>query len=168
APPLRSEFERKKLYNAVMAGLVQTIGSDHSPAPADMKTSENFFKVWGGISSVQHTLALLINFLMGCDDKLTIISTLTSSNVAKRFNLPKTKGRIAIGCHADLALVNLSGRTAITKQDILYRHKQSPYMGRQLTSRIERTMRRGKTIFANGKIIAKTGGRLIKPLNTEH
>ncbi|MGZ4974864.1 MAG: allantoinase AllB, partial [Limisphaerales bacterium] len=168
APPLRSEFERKKLYNAVMAGLVQTIGSDHSPAPADMKTSENFFKVWGGISSVQHTLALLINFLMGSDDKLTIISTLTSSNVAKRFNLPKTKGRIAIGCHADLALVNLSGRTAITKQDILYRHKQSPYMGRQLTSRIERTMRRGKTIFANGKIIAKTGGRLIKPLNTEH
>ena len=39
---------------------IQTIGSDHSPSPPDMKTGDDFFKIWGGISGVQHTLPLLI------------------------------------------------------------------------------------------------------------
>src|SRR5436190_4863254 len=50
APPLRSKVEQQKLWKEVLAGNVLTIGSDHSPAPPDMKTSSNFFKVWGGIS----------------------------------------------------------------------------------------------------------------------
>src|SRR5207302_1824972 len=50
APPLRSKAEQQKLWKEVLAGNILTIGSDHSPAPPDMKTSTNFFKVWGGIS----------------------------------------------------------------------------------------------------------------------
>jgi len=39
---------------------------------------------------------------------LSQISNLLSSNVADRFSLPKTKGKIEIGCDADFALVNLN------------------------------------------------------------
>jgi allantoinase len=182
APPLRSKAEQEKLWVEVLVGNVLTIGSDHSPAPPDMKTSENFFKVWGGISGVQHMLPLLVHcgaeLRLGRSQileqspshklALQIISRATSSNIANRFNLPKSKGRIKIGSDADLALVNTDEMTAVTEQDLLYRHKQSPYIGRRLKARVERTLRRGETIFANGKIIAKTTGRLIKPLRTEH
>ena len=51
---------RNHFGDTVKAGQVTTIGSDHSPAPPDMKLDANFFKVWGGISGVQHTLPLLI------------------------------------------------------------------------------------------------------------
>jgi allantoinase len=102
-----------------------------------------------------------------CCASLKIISAATSSNIANRFNLPKTKGRIETGADADLTLVNLDEPNVITNEDLLYRHKQSPYIGRRLTTKVERTIRRGETIFSNGKIIAKTRGVLIKP-NTDY
>src|SRR5262249_20622542 len=60
ARPVRAEAERAALLDRVRVGEVDTIGSDHSPAPADMKTSEDFFSVWGGISSAQTTLRSLL------------------------------------------------------------------------------------------------------------
>ena len=60
APPLRPPRERDALWEQVIAGAVTTIGSDHSPSPPEMKQNPNFFKVWGGISGVQHLLPLLI------------------------------------------------------------------------------------------------------------
>jgi allantoinase len=167
APPLRSKAEQEKLWNEVLAGNVLTIGSDHSPAPPDMNTSENFFKVWGGISSVQHMLPLLIDSVAADVRRLTLISAATSSNIATRFNLPKSKSRIELSADADLALVNLDDPNVITKEDLRYRHKQSPYVGRRLKAKVTRTIRRGETIFHNGKVIAKTRGVVIKPATTK-
>lgn len=168
APPLRSKAEQGKLWSEVLNGNVLTIGSDHSPAPPKMKTSKNFFKVWGGISGVQHMLPLLINAVGDEVTSLKLISAATSSNIGTRFNLPKSKGKIEVGSDADLVLVDTNKPNTIAKESLLYRHQQSPYVGRKLKTKVLRTILRGQTIYKNGKIIAKPAGRLIKPLNTEH
>ena len=76
-----------------------------------MKRDTNFFKVWGGISGVQHLLPLLIGSPEAIDHfggnageapalpakALSLVSKLTSFNVAERFRLPKTRGRIEVG-----------------------------------------------------------------------
>src|SRR5213075_1272836 len=59
APPLRSALEQNELWQSLPH--VDTIGSDHSPAPWEMKAKENFFEVWGGISGCQHLLPLLVD-----------------------------------------------------------------------------------------------------------
>ena len=48
APPLRSDAERDKLLAEVAAGRVDTIGSDHSPSPPEMKKSADFFQSGAG------------------------------------------------------------------------------------------------------------------------
>jgi allantoinase len=181
APPLRSAEEQQTLWDSLLAGEIDTIGSDHSPSPPGMKTDENFFKVWGGISGVQHMLSLLLARRSGGDEDpalaegqslltsaatryLALVGRLLSSNVARRFNLPKTKGRIEIGCDADLALVDLAAEFKVRTEDLLYRHKQTPYSGRKLRGRVVRTFLRGQTIFSDGKIVAKPAGHLVKPL----
>ncbi len=58
APPLRAPNEQKDLRTLLHE--ITTIGSDHSPAPWSMKERANFFDVWGGISSCQHLLSLLL------------------------------------------------------------------------------------------------------------
>ena len=163
APPLRTKSAQTVLWRYLENGYVRTIGSDHSPSPPDMKRNYNFFKVWGGISGVQHTLPLMLTEgRVNRGIALSHIAKLLSANVAERFNLP-AKGQIAVGFDADLALVDLKQTFAVAKEDLLYRHPQSPYVGRALTGRVVRTMLRGKTIFKDGKIIAKNGGKLIKP-----
>ena len=93
---------------------------------------------------------------------LPFIANLLAANVAERFQIPN-KGKIAVGCDADFALVDLKQTFAVAKEDLLYRHPQSPYVGRALTGRVVRTILRGRTIFKDGKITATGGGRLIKP-----
>jgi allantoinase len=164
APPLRSENTQAKLWKHLLTGEVATIGSDHSPSPPEMKRDANFFKVWGGVSGVQHTLPLL--FTEGHVKRnaaLSLIAKLTSFNVAGRFNLSQTKGRIEIGADADFALADLKQHFSVRAEDLFYRHRQSPYVGRALTGRVVQTILRGQTVFANGKIVSPPVGRLVKP-----
>lgn len=164
APPLRSAGEQEKVWARMLAGEVDTIGSDHSPSPSGMKMDVNFFKVWGGISGVQHTLPLLLTEgYLRRGAPLSLISRLLSQNVATRFALSKTKGRIEIGCDSDLALVDLHGEFEVKLEELFYRHRQTPYAGRKLRGRVVRTLLRGRTIFHDGRIVATPAGRLIKP-----
>jgi len=179
APPLRPADVQNDLWRHLIAGDVTTIGSDHSPSPMELKTDQNFFKVWGGISGVQHTLPLLLTEWSaglrpgefqnsahknepGRRPALQLISNLLSANVARRFNIPN-KGTIAVGYDADFALVDLNQSFTVAKADLFYRHQQSPYVGRALTGRVVQTILRGRTIFKDGRITATGGGKLIKP-----
>jgi allantoinase len=129
-----------------------------------MKTDQNFFKVWGGISGVQHTVPLLItegHIHRGMG--LPLLANLLSRNVVTRFGLPPERGRIAPGAQADLALVDLGASFDVKAEDLLYRHRQSPYIGRKLTGKVVQTILRGQTVFQNGKIVAKPVGRLVRP-----
>jgi allantoinase len=179
APPLRTQSAQDVLWRYLEAGHVSTIGSDHSPSPPDMKRNFNFFKVWGGISGVQHTLPLLLTewsaglrpgmFHVSADTNepgrksaLQLIAKLLSANVASRFDIPH-KGKVAPGFDADFALVDLSAQFTVAKDDLFYRHQQSPYVGRNLAGRVTQTIRRGKTIFKDGKIVNAGGGKLVTP-----
>jgi allantoinase len=164
SPPLRSAPEREELWRELLAGNILTVGSDHSPSPPEMKQAANFFKVWGGISGAQHLMPLLItlgHFERQAD--LSLLTRLTSANVARRFKLPASKGRIAVGSDADLALINLDETFEVRPEDLLYRHRQSPYVGRRLRGVVRRTLVRGRTVFLDGNIVAKPEGRLVRP-----
>ncbi len=165
APPLRTLSSQNVLWRYLGSEKIDFVGSDHSPSPPEMKTDQNFFKVWGGISGVQHTLPLLLTEgHVNRQLALPLITKLTSYNIAERFRLPKTKGRIEIGADADFAIVNLREEFSVTKSDLFYRHAQSPYVGKKLSGKIVRTILRGQTLFHDGKIIAKPSGRLVKPV----
>ena len=43
APPLRDAARREEMWKRIRAGMIETLGSDHSPAPPEMKISEDFF-----------------------------------------------------------------------------------------------------------------------------
>ena len=164
APPLRSEDHRRALWRQLLDGNVNNVGSDHSPSPPEMKQGSDFFKIWGGISGVQHTLPLLLTGLEAEGDRgLRLAAGLLSSRVADRFKLPASKGRFAVGADADLALVQLDREFEVRAEDLFYRHRQTPYLGRKLRGAVLRTMVRGRTVFENGRIVSKPFGCLVKP-----
>ncbi len=161
APPLRADTERALLVNKVLAGEVTTIGSDHSPAPPEMKTDANFFKVWGGISGCQHLLSLVVE----CKIPFEKIARLTAENVAACFRIAPRKGRIEIGADADCVLFDAKFDNIITDNTLFYRHQHSPYIGRKLRGRVVRTLLRGQTVYCEGRIVAPPRGQLITPFS---
>ncbi len=158
APPMRDAQNLETLWSHVQNGYVDTLGSDHSPSPWKLKKGEDFFKVWGGISGVQHLLPVLL----GAGMEPELFSWLASENPAKRFRLPH-KGKLDIGMDADLVLVDTHANYVVEAEDLFYRHKHSPYVGRPMNVLVKRTLLRGKTVFCDGKIVAKPMGNLVKP-----
>jgi allantoinase len=164
APPLRAAAERDALW-ARLDDLA-FVASDHSPAPPDLKDADDFFAVWGGISGAQSLLALLLD--AGHHERglaLERLAALTAAGPAHRLRLAG-KGRLEPGADADAVLVDLAGATDVTAESLFYRHPHSPWVGRTLRGRIVRTLVRGTTVFAGGRVVASPGGRLVTPERT--
>jgi allantoinase len=155
APPLRSASERKWLVRSVLRGDIDIVASDHSPAPLEMKQDHNFFRVWGGIAGVQYTLAVLLELAT-----LERIAELTAANPARRFGLTG-KGRLSVGHDADFTLLDLDARQTASPDHLFQRNRHTPYLGTTFHGVVRRTVRRGETIFENGRIVARSRGRMI-------
>ena len=166
-PPLRSEIRRQRLWEAVEHGGLDTIGSDHSPAPPTMKVSNDFFAIWGGISGCQHGFPLLISVALErapAAEALPRLATLLAANVADRFSLAGRKGRLAEGADADFALLNLQGDHVLHNEELFYHFQQGPYDRRRCTVGVARTIVRGRTVYAEGRIAsAPSFGHLLTP-----
>jgi len=162
APPLRSPVEQAAVWDELLEGTVDIVASDHSPAPPEMKTGD-FFRAWGGIAGVQSTLAVLLE--RGYHERglsLVRIAALLASAPAERFQIA-SKGDIAPGNDADFALVDLGSSFTLNAEDLLQRHRVSPYIGSKFRGVVRRTIRRGETIFLNGAIDSRSFGKVIKP-----
>ena len=163
APPLRPAEEQAALWRHLVTGGLSMVASDHSPAPASMKTGDDFFRIWGGTAGIQSTLPALLD--AGHNRRgllLNRVANLTSGYVARRFRLHQ-KGRIEPGTDADLALVRLDQEWLLTADGLHDRHKLSPYVGRRFRGRVERTLLRGDTIYLDGRFAATPRGRLLRP-----
>ncbi|HLK70283.1 MAG TPA: allantoinase AllB [Bryobacteraceae bacterium] len=158
APPLRPQTDRDALRDALLRGEVDMVGSDHSPAPIEMKQCEDFFRVWGGVAGVQSTLAVLLT--MGAD-----VARLTAANPAQRFRIAR-KGRLEAGYDADFTVIDLAAEHTVTRESLFQRHGLSPYVGARFSGVVRRTVLRGETIFADGKIVGDPRGRMITHVPT--
>lgn len=164
APPLRGIEAQRELWERVEAGEVDLIASDHSPCPPDLKDTPDFFTSWGGISGCQSLLPLTLDAAYhGRGLPLERVAGLLSSAPADRFGLSPPKGRIEAGADADLALVALDERYTLGQEDMRYRHRVSPYIGREMRGRVTRTISRGRTVFRDGEDVGEEDGRLLTP-----
>jgi allantoinase len=153
APPIRDERRRAALWRDVRAGRIHTIGSDHSPAPAELKTSPDFFEIWGGIAGVQHGFQLLFSECAATAEKdLPVLAAAMAHNVARRFRLDGRKGMLAEGRDADFCLIEFGAARAIQADDLWTRHRLSPYVGRRNRARVTDTYVRGCAILAAGRL----------------
>ena len=164
-PPLRHASEQAGLWEMVLDGTVDLIASDHSPAPPEMKSGA-FWQAWGGIAGVQSTIAVLLE--QGYHRRhlpLERIAALLSAEPARRFRIAH-RGHIAPGNAADLVLVDLDASFTLRSEDLLQRHRTTPYAGACFRGAVRRTIRRGELIFDRGTITAQTPGALVRPDRT--
>ena len=166
APPLRSRADVEALWEAVLAGLVDTIGSDHSPCPWEDKERglDNVWEAWGGVSGVQTMLpALLTEGVHRRGLELPALARMTATNPARVFGLYPEKGAIEPGADADLVVVDADREWTLTAEELLYRNRYSAWVGSRFKGRVQRTIVRGETVYLDGEIRAEPGfGQLLR------
>lgn len=157
APPVRSERHRVDMIARVKRGEIDTLGTDHSPSPPSMKEYDDFFAIWGGIMGAQQFVGAL--FAAGLD--ADTVGKLTGRNVAQRFALEGRKGSIAVGNDADLLLLDPGRAHLVTRDELLTRHRLSPYAGRTFPVSVHSVWVRGQPAWSAESGRGTSRGRLV-------
>jgi allantoinase len=165
APPIRSRDTVEAMWDCVLAGLVDTIASDHSPCLWDDKAPgmQDIWKAWGGISGVQTMLpALLTEGVHKRGLPLPDLVRMISANPARIFGLYPQKGALQPGSDADMTVIDLDAEWRLSAEDLLYKNKHSAYIGYRFKGKVEQTFVRGQPVFQHGKVMAQPGsGRAL-------
>lgn len=148
APPIRSQATVAALWERLRAGKIDTIGSDHSPSPPDLKQGDDVFAMWGGIAGIQHGLPLLLGQELALHPQI-------STSVARRFRLAG-KGGLTIGNDADFVILKRQPFT-IARESLLTCHAISPYIGKSCEFTVAATYLRGRDTRTG------TRGKLLVP-----
>lgn len=162
APPIRSGDHREALWNALAAGTLDMIVSDHSPAPAMLKCrdSGDLTAAWGGIASLQLGLAVAWSGAERRGLSLEQVARWTTSRPADLVRLAH-KGRIAPGCDADLVVWDPAAEWMVDAAQLRHRHPITPYHGLTLAGRAHATYLRGELIYSAGAFTGAPTGRLL-------
>lgn len=162
APPIREQENNQKLWDALKTGTIDFIVTDHSPATPELKKIEsgNLKEAWGGIASIQFSLPVVWTKAKEQGFTVSEMAQLMSTAVAK-FIGQKKKGALKIGYDADIVVWNPEQQFTVQKENILYRHKISPYVGEKLYGVVKQTYVGGKKVYENGNFLSLPQGNLI-------
>jgi allantoinase len=160
APPIREAANRERLWDALAAGQIDMIVSDHSPCTADLKRREtgDFAAAWGGIASLELGLPVIWTAARARGHRLTDVTRWMASAPADRVGLAH-KGRITVGADADLVVFDPDSEFVVDPARLHQRNPVSAYAGQRLAGVVRQTWLRGERIDLAG---AAAGGRLIE------
>jgi allantoinase len=163
-PPIRPREDVDYLWEQLVAGNLDWVCSDHACCKHEMKVDKrkpgNIWLAKSGFGGTEYLLAALVS--EGRKRGLTWnqMAALTSYNAARRFGL-HSKGDIAEGLDADLALLDPDETWTVRAADSESQQGYTPFEGLELSGRVKTTFLRGQRIYDGGKIVGKAIGRYL-------
>ena len=154
SPPLRDEEQKEWLWRGLLAGRVNSIGSDH--VPFFPKKGSDLWTELPGVVSFPWELPLLITH--GVLQRKMTLSQLVRVNAygpAARFGFYPRKGSLEPGTDADLVLVDLDEERAVEHSG----HGTCIYEGMRLKGWPVLTINNGRIVYADGVVDDDQYGR---------
>ena len=164
APPIRDSRNNERLWAALGKHAIDMVVSDHSPSPPEMKCQDtgDFFKAWGGISSLQLGLPVMWTEFRARHYSPTHLVRWMSQGPARLAGLEKHKGAIAAGYDADIVVWNPEKRFIVRPEMLHHRHTLTPYLNEPLRGVVETTFLRGEMIYDRGRFPGAPRGALLR------
>ena len=166
APPIREARHREALWRALAEGTLDLIATDHSPAPSALKTPGDFAKAWGGIASLELSLASCNTGVMsptsGCDPSRAAgrIAAWMSAAPARLAALDR-KGRLQWAVTRISSIWDPDAEWTVDAGALQQRHKLTPYAGRTLRGAVRATFVRGECVWRDGVLVRAAQGQLL-------
>ena len=157
-PPFRSADEVEKLWDALLAGKVEYVSTDHAPWPIERKMLPDIFACGAGLTGLQSFAPLMYTLLDERGLPPMLMALYCAERPARLHGLHPKKGAIRVGSDCDLVVLE-RGEFTFDEAAIEDRpeFRWSPYHGRAMRARVAATVLRGRPVWDGAQVLARPG-----------
>ena len=165
SPPLRAQENCAALWDALEAGEIDTIGTDHCSFRfhgAKELGREDFSKIPNGIPGVEHRPSLMYTYGVAAG-RITAVdmARLLAENPARLFGMYPQKGVLAVGSDADLVIFDPNDTGRITAETQYQNVDYTPYEVMELRGRVDTVLLGGEVAVEGGRVLLERRGRYV-------
>ena len=152
-PPLRTEEDVLALRQAVADGIIDVIGTDHAPHPAESKECE-WACAANGMTGLEQALSIIQMTLVEPGHiTWADVAQIMSETPAKIGSLDTEQGRpLAEGEPANIVLVDPKATRVIKPEEQATKGKNNPYRGMEVPGAVRATFYAGHPTVLNGEL----------------
>ena len=152
-PPLRTEEDVLALRQAVADGIIDVIGTDHAPHPAESKECE-WACAANGMTGLEQALSIIQMTLVEPGHiTWADVARIMSETPAKIGSLDTEQGRpLAEGEPANIVLVDPKATRVIKPEEQATKGKNNPYRGMEVPGVVRATFYAGHPTVLNGEL----------------
>ncbi len=166
SPPLRDKRNQKVLWDALAAGFIDTVGTDHCPFDVSQKAlgKDAFTAIPNGIPAIEDRVNVLYTYGVsrGTLDIHRFVDA-ASTKAAKLFGLFPRKGTIAVGSDADLVIYDPEYRGVISAKTQHVNNDYNGFEGMEIDGKPSIVTVRGQVAVRDGKFVGDPArGQLLR------
>jgi len=167
-PPIYRRRDRARLLQAVAAGTVQSIGSDHAPHTLEEKTGEIATQAPGfiGVEVLARAMLDLANRGWLSVERL---SWVLSEGTARLYELYPRKGAILPGSDADFTIVDMSAQWTVRSEVLQSKNAITPWDRVSGIGAPCQAIVRGHVVMDGGQLVGEAIGQHVRAVrNSNH
>ncbi|MDD2961916.1 MAG: dihydroorotase [Muribaculaceae bacterium] len=146
-PAIKTAVDRDALRNALKAGKIDIVATDHAPHLLSEKEG-NCLKAASGMPIIQYSLLMMLELANQGIFTLEEVVNKTSHAPATLYHIDR-RGYIRRGYYADLVIVNKNVTNIVNTNDIISRCGWSPLEGVKFSNSIRSTFVNGSLVYDN-------------------
>lgn len=152
-PPLREEEDRQALLEALEDGTIDCIATGHAPH-TDYEKDVEFDYAPFGVIGLETALPVALGELYRTQ-RLSLMGTLSLLTSRPSEILRLGKGTLSEGADADVVLFDPDEKWTPRDKAFFSKSSNSPWIGRELTGRVKKTLVRGRIVYDGQSIVSQ-------------
>ena len=164
SPPIQGEAHRKALWDGLLDGTIDIVGSDHAPQDYEKKHNPNIWQASPGSPALDYWVPVMLDRVARGEISMQRFVEAASSRPAQVFGLYPSKGAIAPGADADIVVLDMEKTAVVTPSHFRSKAKYSPFEGWTMRGIPTMTFVAGNLVARDGEIVGKPGsGTIVSP-----
>jgi dihydroorotase (multifunctional complex type) len=163
-PAIRTAADRAALREALRAGAIHRVGTDHAPHADGEKLGRSLEDALPGSPGVETLYPSCLDLARSLGD-IAAAARWVAEGPARTLRLHPRKGVVQPGADADLVLVDPNAETVVSAGAMHSRQRHGALEGQRFGVAVRAVYSRGELVARDGEPVGRPGrGRFVKPV----
>lgn len=166
SPPVHGEEARQALWQGLVDGTIDMVGSDHAPQHYDKKHTPNIWEASPGAPALDYWVPLMLEQVAAGRMTMNQLIEVASERPAKIFGLYPQKGALRVGSDADIVVIDMKQTSRVEAAKFKSKGKYTPFEGWTMRGVPVMTFVNGRMVVKQGQLITDVApGTVVKPIS---